>query len=657
MRFFLSLLLIFQVNLTHATLNDVDKAILVPLNILQNPGFENGKSKWTASGGTFTTVTSGTNLLTGLVSATWDSSSASQTLTSTALTIPKGLYGKNGLAYCNIQVPSGTATHTLQVYDGTNILVSTTITSSTLPTRTSVNYIHPTSGSLSLRLVSVASNESLIAIDDCYLGDAANISNVSQAQFVGKAVIAGTASCDWARTSSTFGAFTSTAACPGPTVQSNPGPGTIQTTDANLPRFTVNSLPPGQYRVVITGYGGTTGASNASAYTISDGTTTNGRGFAESVSTAASQFSVEAFFSYSTSGNISFELFGASPAQTVNVYNSNALYGVEFIIYRYPLSSEQAFTADTVAWKLDLNISGANPDLGVAVQSAYIAPNNASLTMTVNTLKGSAPAGISCSSTNDNSVGSTTCSAGSEELGFVANFPRAGLVEVCHYFNHYLSLGINGDVDATFQIVRTANGSQTIAEEGGARQSSRGRTNSLITNWPVTICGTFQIPNAAKHTIRLMYEQTVASTINSNLIMADALASNGQRDVKITARYIDQNFPAPMIRNSVVTSSSGVTGTEVAKLRCFSSSSIISQLGSWVSSIGNVSTGACTVTIAAGTFSATPYCQANISDAGFASTSASLNVIESSATSISVDCEAGGACTDYDFNLHCQGPK
>lgn len=170
--------LLFIAGLSHAELRDDDKAFIFSKNILKNPGFEPSRGNsgritldWTASGGSFSAVTSGSNLLVGSGSVTWDSSAAAQTLSSGAVTIPNGLYGRTTAAGCLIKVPSGTATHKLQVYDGTTVIAERDIFSGTNPLRTSVVFISPTSGTMLLRILSVASDEPSITIDSCYLGD------------------------------------------------------------------------------------------------------------------------------------------------------------------------------------------------------------------------------------------------------------------------------------------------------------------------------------------------------------------------------------------------------------------------------------------------------------------------------------------------------
>jgi hypothetical protein len=173
------IVLLFLVNTAHAAFSDVDKAFLQTRNILANPGFELGKLGWTASGGTFSVVTSGSNLLTGGVSTTWDSNAAAQTLLSSSVTIPNGLYGRSGMAICTIMVPSGSATHTIEAFDGTSAIASQVITSSTLPQVVATYFAFPATGSIQLRISSVNANEPSITIDDCYLGEARSLTAIA----------------------------------------------------------------------------------------------------------------------------------------------------------------------------------------------------------------------------------------------------------------------------------------------------------------------------------------------------------------------------------------------------------------------------------------------------------------------------------------------
>ena len=171
----LALLLSFPV---HAALNDVDKAQVLHQNMLLNPGFENGLVGWTASGGAVVLITSGSNLLKGKRSVTWDASAAAQTYCSALVPVEEGDKGENGLSMIKIKTPSGTATHTLFANDGSNpVGPAVTVTSDANGVITQVNFIYPTSGSVQL-CIEAQADEPLIAIDLGYQGFAANITEV-----------------------------------------------------------------------------------------------------------------------------------------------------------------------------------------------------------------------------------------------------------------------------------------------------------------------------------------------------------------------------------------------------------------------------------------------------------------------------------------------
>ena len=212
-------------------------------NILKNPGFEDPNiTAWTTSGGSGSN--SATSKATGTKGLAWDSDSASQTLVSDLITIPNGFQGNNGYAYCNIKTVSGTATHTFTVDNGTtNIVTPVTINSSTDRfQRTAVNFIYPSSGSIRIKVTSVAANEPNIYIDDCYLGEATNVSSVSQAQLVGTVKVTGCAGA-WTTTSTTYANFATQTGC------SYAVTGQALAPTTNVPGIRFNNLAPGDYRI------------------------------------------------------------------------------------------------------------------------------------------------------------------------------------------------------------------------------------------------------------------------------------------------------------------------------------------------------------------------------------------------------------------------
>lgn len=189
LRFVSCLLLTLLPSLAIGALSELDKSLYTQRTGVTNPGWEAGVSGWTASDGTYTTTTTAANIGSGNASGSWDSSSASQTLTSTSFTITSGdgRSSQGMVATCRFKAASGTATHTISAYDGST-LASQTISSSTSGfVRTSVSFTAPASGSVSIRITSVNSNEPTIYIDDCYIGTTEGFtsSNTVVAQYSG----------------------------------------------------------------------------------------------------------------------------------------------------------------------------------------------------------------------------------------------------------------------------------------------------------------------------------------------------------------------------------------------------------------------------------------------------------------------------------------
>lgn len=334
----------------HSALTDADRAEVTFKNLLadRNPGFEAGKAKWTASGGTFTTATSGANFMgIGKSTGTWDSSAAAQTLTSAAVTVANGYAGTNGLFRCKVMTPSGTATHTMGLWDGSTLTQTVSI-----PSSTTAQYVEiqapfgAAATTVAIRFTSVNANEPLISIDDCYIGPNINIGSISQAIFVGESYFAGTASCVWSRASATVGAFSTSATCPGPTIVKSYD-GAWQTTDVDLPIQTINNLPPGVYEATFQTR--IANSAGAAVLAINDGTTTCEAVNSNDDTTFNNGNTVTCVFEYTTAGSHAFQLYGASTGGTINVNNTLASApraSVKFSLRRSPNTAQMAVRAD-----------------------------------------------------------------------------------------------------------------------------------------------------------------------------------------------------------------------------------------------------------------------------------------------------------------------
>lgn len=610
--------------------------------VLKNPSFEAAtySASWTASGGTLAAATS-TNIFFGK-SATWDASSASQTLTSDAITVPEGFKGNNCEASIYIKVPSGTATHTLSAFDGTNTLASASVINSVYFTKNTVTFPCPTSGTIALRITSVASDEPLIALDEGYLGLARN---------VGSAPLI----TEWR-------AFTPS------------GSWVANTTYTGLWRQVGDTY---EYQV----YLALAGAPTATALTINHlangyaqdtakllNTSTDGRQtMAECIVRSAG--TVYDSTAYYNGTNIAPIVKAAGGTYATASTNVNATVPATFAngdniickgsvpILGWPSSTVVA--PDAQGWFASGFISGANPSMGSVAVTSYSEIANGSLSLTTNT--GSASVGIACSSANASTVGSSTCSAGNEVIGFTTNVPRAGVYEACFQFGHVINIGgaAGGSLTAAFQIVETANSSGAITQEANGRVTSgagyEGGSNSPNQVNPVMVCGTLNLSSGQK-LIKLYYEQAIPSgTIFTNEVQADASATVGQRNIYFIIKPVNGQQQV-VLANSVSTPIANGEKLGSAQLNCDSSSSIKRNRQSVVASIGNISAGICTVTLASGYFSGTPDVVASWDSSG---TQQIVTATCSSATSciIGGTTDAGVALTVADMNLIFIGPR
>jgi hypothetical protein len=520
------------------------------INLIENNSWEADATGWTASGGTYARVTAAANIVPpGIGAGSWDPSATAQTLTGDAITITAndGLSGANGVLSCNVKTAA--VDLKMEVFDGTNVISPNAATdvvpaSSSGFIRYTVNFIFPASGTVSPRFRS-QSDSAIAYIDDCYMGraDNYNLFEVSQASFIGSAYIAGTTNCQWSRTNTAFGAFPVDTDCPGVTVELNPGPGVIQTTDTDLPRFTVNNLPPGTYQVIISGFGGNSAGGGAS-FAIFDGTTTTGYGSGNSSSGAVSQFTTIGTFTYTTAGDRTFEIYGAASSNAVILYNLIAAYRLSFSIYRYPLQSQLAVRPDQSNFGWTPYTPGTQGFGTTTSQNCLNKRDGDSLWIRCRFVTGTTTA----SEARVNLPG-TLVSAGADRLPDVAMF------------------------DDTFRSDSASN----LTKVGIAANT-----------------GYVTFYNAGS---------TTAQNGN-NIVGNSATFAFVAGPIPIAGWTENQN--APQLVNSVVSGFDGVFRQINAEINCDASSAITLQSGG-IASVGNRSTASCALTLMTGFFSATPY--------------------------------------------------
>jgi hypothetical protein len=321
-------------------------------NLISNNSYETDTTGWTASAGTFArTTTAGQYIPPGVAGASWAATGgAGRTLCYTATTINAndGLAGRSGAVSIAARAGSGTATHLLYAYDGTNILGSTTITSSTTQfARSTVNFPMPSSGTIQACIKSVSGTEPTLYFDDWYLGlaEGFNLSQASQAQFYGSATWVGTANCSWSTTAA-IGNFSADSDCTTPVGSNLKGNASAPAT--KVPGISFATMPQGDYYFVANGYFYKNGtASSAVGYRFSDGTNTSNEQFigVTTSNNLATGTITGHIYESSNQSNVTVQIQGeggGGDAAKVEAWT----IPLEIYVYYFPSSSQTAYRSD-----------------------------------------------------------------------------------------------------------------------------------------------------------------------------------------------------------------------------------------------------------------------------------------------------------------------
>lgn len=507
------------------------------IQLLTNGDFESGITLgWTNTGGTFASVSSGSNLLVGKKSATFLASASTQSVQSSLYAIPNGLVGQACAA--SMMYKGGDIGLTFQVVDNSsNILASQVIQASTNATTIALPFVCPSSGSVRVKILSGAT-AALIAFDQMFLGSNALIST-SQASYVGGVFMPG--AC--------FGTATPTTATPMVDLTfSSCGGYTLlgQATafaDSGNGAVTFSNLPPGEYLAQWTGDCNRGTASSTTAYFAE----TDGTNFGPAVTmnlaptyTSSTGCVMTGHFSYQTAGTRSFKVqVGASSSETVN-FGVNVQPSENFSLYRFPSQSEIAVRPETINWLVDVTQDAATFQLGVLTVASQTEITDTGSTLATTANGASLPVQVPCSGTNPST--GITCSSGTPDAGVVFNLPAAGSVLACASFNHYLGSGGSTTVFTTYEVVETPNNSQTILQHGRDVQThsvGSNTANTIVGGEALQNCGIFNFTSAGQKTLRLFYNQTVSGPIATN--------SSMDAPVHWKIRPLTQNVPAPVL--------------------------------------------------------------------------------------------------------------
>jgi hypothetical protein len=614
---------------------DVDKTngVFTFRNLVTNDGFEKGTRGWTASGGTFTTTSTFSEIGQGSRAGSWDSSAASQTLTSTAVPIPAGDYGANYEVSANLECATGTCTHTIQAFDGTNPASPIqTITSSTTYTRTTVNFVAGISGSLSVRISSVNANEPTLYVDDVYLGRARNIGSVAQAQLVGSILWPKTTNCLWARTSnSTFGSFSADADCTTPTGSQLVGSAIAPAT--KIPAISFSNLSPGRYTFIAQGAFNSGGAFQC-GFSITDGTRRTTPVYSSSSGTAG-QITGFIDISTATSSTTTFEVQASGngtngECQVNNTPNNPDMGDMSIQVYRFPSSSEIAVRPE-LQNKFAQSVRNSNGS-GIFSTSSTSWVDVSDASFATPTFTGSAIAG---SNANDIVLRTQNVPAGTYYVGFTGSMASNSGPSQCAF----------GLFDGTTRFAQ--------AQVGNAASGNDARISNI---------GGFITYSAVQSDLSIKL-QTIRIS-GTGTCQLNLSASAGVLNGTFYMIPVSQSLPVPVLVGSVTSQSAGAERIERVSFGGASETSVCSsspctiyrQSGSWVSSITRSGTGNYVVNIVSGIFASKPSCALMVDN--------NANVIaysgsnSNSSTSLAIQsANMASSGVDVALSVICQGPR
>lgn len=658
--------------------------MFAPKNYVKNPDCAKNTVGITASGGSLTRgTTTPLNGDTG-TECVIDASASGQTYTFAMNTLGQDLKGQN----CEVKFVYEGDASLYKAYVKQGSSQSTTDLQLTNPTASQPVSINFPCGDLStattLVIESTSASAAAFSTAKVYAGLATNLGSVAQASFVGSLKYTGATNCNWSTNSTSYAAFAADTDCSTAVLVS--GSGTPSAPGTKIPGVVFSNLGPGTYKVTanFAGYkGGTVDASVR--FAINDGTTT-GPGTNIYVNTTDGAYamptSVVGYFTYaSAQSSLTFQVYGFASSSASNSAHILANEtGIDFTISveYFPTSSQLALNSNLPSYPTIQTFTSGSGTYTKPAGVQYIRVRM------VGGGGGGAAGGttISTSATSGTATTFGTLTAGggggAASGGGSGGTPTLGAGFVGSIF----SGGIGGSQTLS-QVPTTlvpggGNGASSPfggagggGNNGAAATSAQANTGSgggggagsntagNVSSGPGGGAGAFlDVLSVGLPSNTISYS---IGSGGSGGTGTNAGGAGGSGYIEVTEYY--SAVPAPLLVGSVTSNTSGTERIERAQISCGSSSTIDSQSGSWISSIGNITSNRCTVTIATGMFSATPICTASYKTTD-TTTLRGVNLSVASATSFSigdvyyVGGSAPGASTGTDtWYIICMGPR
>lgn len=583
-------------------------------NFHPNPSAERGTGGMTVSNVTMTRDTDPADKFNGMASYALTSATHTAFIRTDDIPLDKP-YADGGNCEAQVYYKGDGSKWQLEIRPsgGGSVLVSTPLASSTGWSRAAVNY--PCATNLRIYVTSTASSPADLNVAGFYWGPATNVGTFAQATKFGTLVYNGGTNCQWERTNAAFGDFAADTDCTSPVVT-----GSVTAPATKIPGFTA-TFPPGEYMVVATGMLTQSGATGTWSYRMYDGTTafgqTGGSNFG-GTATNGGGYSIVGHITYPTTTTATINIQGRADTGTAVIANTFTSSALTFMVYRFPSSSETAYSPPGNTW-------------GSALLSKASLTSSQFSTTTPTSFNNAGYTGYTF-------VGSAVTTTTSGDLGIKIPNLAAGTYEITAQGGFYSGAASS----CIFSIY-----------DGTTRDSS-GYVGSN-SGYAPTLRGTFTYTAAGDRNFVVQAHSLSSSTL-CGVDVGDGTAGAGST-FRITVSPVNAAYQTPLLMGSLSSTYTGALREEYVRVDLCTGSpcTVNDKSGDWISSVSRGSSGSYAININSGVFSAAPSCTVTTTrgNALVASTDVSVNT----STYFYVGTYSSGTLADGGFIARCIGKR
>lgn len=668
-------------------------------NLVADSGFENSSGA-TNSGGTMSYTTTAANVAFGAAALQWTpaaSTAAGQYVGSSAITIPPGVYGRNGAASILYRGDASSTNGTLylQAVDGSgNVLAQTQLVTQTAFARATVNFIFPSTGTVAWRIKTTATSSAsptALYFDSAFVGpaDELNISQVAQAQLLGTISITGCAS-GWSTTSGTFADFATQTGCSYATTGSALAP------TSNIPGIRFASLPPGEYKLEYEGgavantsgqtawfqfYDGTNTARESSSVYNSAGSAVS-PGFSQSITYASAQSNVTLSIRGKTASTATGSIYGTSstpgvirvfyyPSQSQLAVASNIPTGPTYTFLK--TAGSGTYTTPIGVSRLEILMVGAGGGGGSSAGSTT--GGNTGFSGTASTFgtsllsAGGGSGGVATGPNNAMGGSGGTATLNSPAIGIALNGGQGSSGSGYNAVSTSMTLAGGAGASTPFGGAGGApdGGNGRVAAANTGSGGSGGAISGATGQTPGAGGGAGAYISAAINAPASSYSYTVGAGGTGASPGAGGNWGGSGADGVIIIKEIYARQDVPVLVGSVTSNSSGAeriervsfSGNSAMSANCSSSPcTIASQSGSWISSVTRGTAGTYTLNMPAGIFSSAPTCTCAGKSVGSWPATCSVSSVTTVSALIETFYATGNTgASDAAVHVICQGPR